>query len=178
MTAPSPGDGFDNGAHDAADLNTKLVDPVNFLLAPPRAQLRQTAAQTLANNTSTAITFTTEDFDSEGGHSTSSNTSRYVAAYAGWYLVTGGIAYSNSATGARYAWLRVNGSDLAGSMASLTSVGASDFAGVNVRSRYVSLNVGDYVEIVGHQTSGGNLDTVVSPTRNQSTLSVVWRFKI
>lgn len=173
-TVPIPGDGVDQGSVDATTFNTKLVDPINFLQNPPLAVLRQTVAQTLANNTSTVITFTTEDEDSENGHDNSTNPSRYTAVYAGWYWVAGAICYSTSATGARYTWLRVNGSDLNGSMSSLPTVSSADFAGVATRARLVSLVVGDYVELVGHQTSGGNLDTVISPARNQSTLSIVW----
>ena len=63
---------------------------------------------TLTNATPAALTFTTEDVDSSGMHSTSSNTSRATAVYPGWYLHSGQSSYVFNSTGIRADWWAVN----------------------------------------------------------------------
>lgn len=70
------------------------ADALNEQFDPPTGRLVQTVAQTgIADNTTTAVTFTTEDLDTEGFHSTSSNTSRVTPTVAGWYRVYGSVAF-------------------------------------------------------------------------------------
>lgn len=135
----------------------------------PYARLRQTVAQSIANATYTAVTFTTEDYDSAGGHSTSSNTSRYTAQVAGAYVFGGGGAFAVNAAGTRSSRWALNGTAIPGSTSpgfdpSITSV-------VVARPLVVQLGVGDYVELQLRQSSGGSLNTSVT-SDDQSTMSV------
>lgn len=154
-----------------AELNA-LVAAISFNLNPPIARLRQTSAQSLTNGAPTAITMDTHDEDSVNGHSTSSNTSRYTAVYAGWYRVSGGVSYAVNSTGVRAAYWYVNGSVINGSEAMGPSSTAV-FHSTSARSTLVYLNVGDYVELYGYQTSGAGLNTAVSG-QSSSSMSVEW----
>lgn len=140
------------------------------LLTPIIAQMRQTTLQSVNSSTFTALTFTTEDVDTAAGHSTSSNTSRYVATVAGWYQVSGAVCFANNATGRRGSAWAVNGTTLNGSEALVQT--ASNIISVPSRTMLVQLGIGDYVELMGWQESGGALNTAVTTTQ-QSTMTVV-----
>lgn len=157
----------------AAMLNSNIRDAGQFWVSNrPRALLRQTVAQNLLNNTPTAITYDVEDLDNDGGHSTSSNTSRYVAQTAGWYHVTGLVSYSTNTTGARGTRIGVNGSTVNASQ-SLAQTSASSAATGILATRLVFLNAADYVEIFGFQLSGGTLATNAA-TDGACNMSIFW----
>lgn len=153
-----------------------MRDAVNFALGVPLAQMRQTTLQTLANNTWTALTFGAEDVDTDvdnvGGHSTSSNTSRFTARYPGWYQCSGAVGFAANVTGIRGARWAVNGVAMDAGGPTLQTTGSS-FAVIPAATEAFYLTVGDYVELFALQVSGGNLDTAVVSTV-QSTMVVLW----
>jgi hypothetical protein len=148
---------------------------VDFLSAPPQAELRATTVQSITNNTPTPILYDAEDSDTHGGHSTSSNTSRYTAQVAGWYLCSGNVSMTGSATNRRGCWWRKNGADVAGTEAVISA--GDDTAGLTIpaRAKLIFLAVGDYVELVGYQDSGGPLNTVVAGSTPQPSMSITWK---
>lgn len=149
---------------------SNLLSVSAFLLAPPIAELRQTVVQSIPNNSATAVLFDTEDVDSAGGHSTSVNTSRYTAVYAGWYEIGGAVVITGNATGTRAGQVNVNGAAVNG-MNTYALGSVSIPASLVMRTRKLFLNVGDYVEMLAYQTSGGALNTDVTGA-NQSTMSI------
>ena len=148
---------FTSGVATSSEANAYIRDPV-------------------ADSTITAVTFTAEDVDTDvtgtGGHDNVTNNTRYTAVYAGWYQVAGGINFTANGTGDRFAWWRVNGTDVNGSSGFLGADATNDNV-VMPRTKLVFLNVGDYVELIGFQSSGAPLNTLVSG-RAQSNMSVVW----
>lgn len=159
----------------AAELNSNIRDALNFLLAPPLAVLRQTVAQSTANSAWTAISFDTEDFDRDGGHSTSTNASRYVAQTTGWYLVVGSCGWASNTTGIRAFGIVQNG-DLNNSMYGRVQIApATGTFGTSVSSMaFLYLNAGtDYVEIYMFQNSGAALNTGVAGV-DAPRMQVVW----
>lgn len=79
---------------DLSNLASDIDTDVGLLYSRPTGRLVQTVTQTLAHNSGVPITYTTEDLDSAGYHSTSSNTSRVVPLRAGWYRVYGSVAFT------------------------------------------------------------------------------------
>lgn len=153
----------------ASYFNTYINGPIGYLLAPPIFQGRQTSSQTLTTGTFTAVTFDAEDVDSAGGHSTSSNTSRYTAQYAGWYQGGGGCAFAANATGRRMSRFAVNGTTLNGSMAGIPANAATiPYA---LRPTFIFLNLSDYMEQSAFQDSGGNLGTFITNGEYQPTMN-------
>jgi len=163
---------FAVGVLASTAMNSGVRDPLNFLLSPPAAKLRQTSAQSLTTSVAAAITFDVEDLDNVGGHSTVTNTSRYTAVYAGWYFCGGGVGYASNATGLRGAEFAVNGTVVNGVGVLLSAITGATTR-VPCRGILVFLNVGDYVEVLGFQSSGGALNTAVTGTE-QPSMSVVW----
>lgn len=170
-TVPSSHD-FVSGVATSSEANAYIRDPIAYMLARPIAKLRQTVAQSLTSGAFTPITFTTEDVDSAGAHDTVTNTSRYTAVYAGWYLVSYTVGFAVSATGRRIAYLTVNGTAVGGTGVALGAF--ATFATVITASSMVFLNVGDYVEVNGYQDSGGPLNTSVAQAYEMSSMTVIW----
>ena len=119
--------------------------------------LYNSGAQTLANNTATAITFDSEHFDTDGFHSTSTNTSRITipTGKGGYYLFLAFAEWSNSSSGRRYLLLKKNGS---GGVEFETLAPPSTASPSAIFYYITSTAVGDYFEIFGEQSSGGNLN--------------------
>lgn len=159
-------------------LGQNLAEAVEGQIArldnPAVAQVRQTTAQTIANNTWTSLIFQVDDIDTHNGHLTgvSDNQRRYTAQVAGMYLLSGCVAWAASSAGQRWSrWAR-NGTEINGSLASAEANGSGQQMAV-ARTMVVSLGVGDYIELQAWQSSGGNLDTYVGVTAAQSSMTVV-----
>lgn len=142
--------------------------------AQPSAQMRQTSAQSLSHATFTAITFTTEDYDSHGGHDNATNPSRYTAPIDGQYELSGGVGFTANASGFRALVWSKNGTRIAGSQTSAAAIGGGASQPMAARTIKVQLVAGDYVELVAYQDSGGGaLNTSVS-NDEQSSMTVTY----
>jgi hypothetical protein len=167
---------FTDGIATSSEANSFVRDPINFLLAPPIALLRQTVLQSLTTAVMTAITFDVEDLDTNvagtSQHDNVTNNSRFTAVYAGWYQVSGGVGVASSTAGRRACRWAVNGTFLNGSAVYLPA-NPSGTCEVPSRTHLLYLNVGDYVELQGYQDSGGSLNTATT-TDTMSTMAVRW----
>jgi hypothetical protein len=123
--------------------------------------LQGSAVQSIGNATWTALTLDTNVFDSYSGHSTSSNTSRYVCQAAGWYTCAGVYVAAANSTANRGARLQVNGTAVQGSAAFVQAAGTGNASGVTTPTRDVYLNAGDYLELAAWQGSGAALNTAI-----------------
>lgn len=157
----------------AANINA-FGTVLSFLKLPPIVEMNQTVAQSYSSSSTpaTGATFTTEVVDSSGMHSTSSNTSRCVAVYPGWYEHGGGCGFVANATGSRGGEYAVNGSAVNGSFVWLPANG-SGFTATPFRRKLIFLNATDYSEAWLAQTSGGNLNTSVTSIE-QTSFSLKW----
>lgn len=152
-------------------LNTNVRDAVNFLLSPPRARVWQSVAQTITNSTGTptAVTFTSEDVDTDTIHSVASNTSRMTIVTPGRYRCTGSVGIAANATGVRTLRLQKNG---------VTTIAAVRQAGTAAATQYMQITedilcvTGDYIELTIEQNSGGSL--ALSNSSDVTYLHVVW----
>lgn len=134
----------------------------------------QATAQSMPNNVWTAVTMDTEVIDTDGGHSTTTNTSRYTSQVAGYYLVTGCTAFASNSTDYRGAAIYKNGVQVVGG-ANVQIANAGARTAVVVQSPIIiQLAVGDYIEMYGNQVSGAALNTQadVSAGKNCSLLAV------
>lgn len=116
-------------------------------------------AQSIVNNTETAIAMDTEVYDTDGAHSTVTNNSRYTVVTAGKYWLAHQVEWASSATGTRDVYFRVNGgatnylkSHWGGSLPAASH--CQQTCGILP----VTLIVGDYIEAYCLQTSGGALN--------------------
>ena len=118
--------------------------------------LYKNASQTISNDATTAITFPQETFDTDGFHSTVTNTSRITipTGQGGYYIVTATCLWADNSSGHRRWLLYKNGAVDFG-----VRTGASSAGGVGLTFAAVrNYAAGDYIEMFGYQNSGGNLD--------------------
>lgn len=142
------------------------ADLLNDNLGRPAGRLRQGTAQTgIVNSTATAITFTASDeIDTDGFHSTSTNTSRVTPTVAGLYQVQGGVAIAGATDfTAVQAYLALNGSALAPAHR-ITPGTASQTLVLPVSALIQCNGSTDYFEIyyVATRSGAGTSSTVVS----------------
>ena len=121
----------------------------------PLVRLVQAAAQSIANNTTTALTFGTgsEDIDTDGYHSESSSNTRVTPTRAGIYKATVTTAFAPSAAQTAVdAMVGKNGSITQPQVR--LSPGTSNIAKAQMASALISINgTGDYIEGFARQIS-------------------------
>lgn len=120
--------------------------------------LSKSTSQSIANNTFTALTWDQEANDSDGFHSTSSNTSRITipTGKGGKYFVFYRALWHTNGTGDRRNVIRKNGVVTAVDsvyFGTPTSAGHAGAPGYQI----LNLAAGDYIEHFVLQVSGGNL---------------------
>lgn len=98
--------------------------------------------------------------------------SRLTCQVAGLYLIGGAIGWSINGTGDRLAALRLNGADYPGSASNIDAP-AAYHATVDIGLQFVDLAVNDYIELVGHQTSGAALAPAPNNTNQCGRLTAV-----
>ncbi len=110
------------------------------------------AGQNISNTTYTALTYDSENYDTDAFHSTATNTSRLTipAGKGGKYSVTAFVNWDNNSTGRRIVALYKNGVNTK-TLANETSSGYLGQLGAYT----IVLAVADYIEIFVYQDSGG-----------------------
>lgn len=119
----------------------------------------RSANLTVSNTTETFVTWDTESFDTDGFHSTSTNTSRITipSGKAGKYLITAWGGFAGNATG--YRQMSIIRNNYAGTPLRFgnMAIPGSTVGGAMSLSGIADLSVGDYLEMSIYQSSGGNL---------------------
>lgn len=161
---------FVDGLLVASQLN-QLGDALRFVMAPPKVKAYQTVAQSLPNGSLTTITLDSTEFDPytmwDAGLPT-----RITIKYAGYYFVSGGVAFVLNTSSYRYVRIAVNGSTLVDGNTAVAPV-PSISTRVPARATITYLDVDDYVELSAQQASGGALNTGVA-IGDGSDLVVSW----
>lgn len=137
------------------------------------ARARATAAQAIVTATQTAITFNAEDFDTDGFHSTSTNTSRITipAGLGGKYLLIASGGFASNATGLRTWRFRKNGVDFLAPHAATAGVAGSSIS-IPI-SAVADFIAGDYIEFVVYQDSGADLSFGSAAIDSQANIQIM-----
>ena len=138
----------------SADANSYIRDEIVTCACVARAN----GTQGIANNTTTNVLWQTEDYDTDGMHSTASNTNLFTPTYSGIYVIQGAIELTNGSGGTiREVWVRKNGAGQYGIQAELYTVNGYwwDF---DVHSVPVSMNgTTDNLELTVYHDQGTTL---------------------
>jgi hypothetical protein len=123
--------------------------------------LWQSTDISLANDTTVALTWNSENFDTDAFHSTSTNTGRITipSALDGKYHINGAISFVGGAAGFRRVDVLKNGTVFiyGGNIASASASGGTQFIPFSV---LLDLVATDYVSISVSQSSGGTINTL------------------
>lgn len=155
--------------------NWQSIEKANAASAFVGAKAYNDAVQSIPNNTDTALTLNSEEYDTDTIHDTATNTSRATVPTGKggkWRIHYHTAASTASATGIRVAFLRKNGTTrIRGSNARVvgsTAVNVTLEGGADI-----DLLATDYVEVIVFQNSGGALDFGFSDASNASVVSTL-----
>ncbi len=133
------------------------------------------ANQSISDNSLTALSFNTEQYDTNAFHDTATNNSRLTVptGLGGRYLIVGTVEWAaNADANERFAGIRLNAS----SFLTSSSQPAINSASVTTKQVVVAiyeLAAGDYVELIVRQQSGGALNALANATA-APTLALHW----
>jgi hypothetical protein len=132
--------------------------------------LVDSATQSIPNNTSTSVTWDSEQLDTDNFHSTVTNTSRITipAGKGGKYLIFGGVAYDNNTTGYRNTQLYKNGANVR--IFGMTA--SAQYPSSQIQTTILDLVATDYLEIISEQNSGGSVTIFKGTSSIYGTFSV------
>lgn len=158
----SEGNGFGDFNKDANALRCNaLSSSINDCIG---ARVYNSIAQSIPNAASTALTFNSAYFDTDGMHDPLGvDPSRLTATTKGKYIVTANVGLDPNAVGTRSVGIKLNNSTFVAQQNWAGFTGDSNIVSV---SATISMNVGDYVQVVVYQNSGGALNTILY---NQAT---------
>lgn len=141
----------------AANWNELAADLKWLAEEAPTCRVYKATDTSIANNTPTALSFTSERFDIGGMHSTLTDPSRITipSGAGGIYRIWANVTFDVNATGLRTVAFQVNGSTMIGGDSRPGTASGSSIVNASVDAL---LAAGDYVECVVRQTSGGALD--------------------
>lgn len=167
-----------NGAPATVDITAKAAihrlgvssspsNPVNDGCTVYRAA----NVQSIANNTSTNVTFDTEVRDDTGYANLSTDNDRLTITNAGWYVISGAVVWAPNATGRRGLWLRRNsdGAIIGGAQIWENAV-TGGYDGSQQVQTVAYLDAGETVMLRCFQDSGGSLN--LSLTNGTPRLSI------
>ena len=125
------------------------------------------ATTTVANNSEAFFTYNSETYDTDGYHSTSTNTGRLTipTGKSGYYLVYSLARFAANANGVRTMQITQGASQTSIAVIEQTPGGVSSNTGFYASTiRYAA--AGDYFETKIYQTSGGDLNVLGGDNQN------------
>lgn len=119
------------------------------------ARVYNSAAQSISNATDTALSFDTENYDTDTIHDNSTNPSRLTCTTGGKYIIEGMATFAANATGVRTISIKLNGTTVLATQ-TIPSLSTGTVP-ISIHTVY-SLVATDYVELIVNQTSLGSLN--------------------
>ena len=133
-----------------------LSDDIVFLANPPKVRAYNSAAISITNATSTALTSNSERFDTDTMHSTATNTGRITFTTAGTYAIVGHASWASAAGNLRELTVRAGGAtQIAAQRAA--PIGAGFGSELSIATQY-DFTAGQYVELMAYQDSGAAIN--------------------
>lgn len=141
-------------------LNGHVRDNLSFLYNRATVSADRNASTTLSNDTWTTITFGNEDWDTNGLHSTVTNTGRLTipSGFDGIWLFTMMLDFDTNTSGSRGVRLVTNGSTL--NYGPMVPAATTTLRTRVSHTLMLDASAGDYFTVEGYQNRGGTLDVV------------------
>ena len=141
-------------------MNAHVKENLNFLYNRCTVSADRNASTTLSNDTWTTVTFGNEDWDTNGAHSTVTNTGRITipSGFGGIWLLTTMLDFDANTSGSRGVRFVTNGSTL--NYGPMVPAATTTLRTRVSHCLMLNLTAGDYVTVEGYQNRGGSLDIV------------------
>jgi hypothetical protein len=151
-----------------ADVVGVMRARVSGMIPAMFSQVWRSTNQALADATLTAISFDTVIRDDPACWAVASPT-RLTIKLAGAYIITGQCSFNTSATGRRVVGILLNGA----TYINYQTTNTNSVAPTHVTTTTIKyLAVGDYLEMIGYQNNGGNLNVLTS--NNSPMFGIAW----
>jgi hypothetical protein len=143
-------------------ITNSVVSGGGAMVGPGRGvMVTRVTNQSAATGTDTAISWTAAEAEHVNRFgdwwNLGTNPTRITVPYHGWYSITASLLWASNATGDRFLHLKKNGSTwLANSSNAAIATAITQTQMAIAATAYLS--AGDYVEIIGMQTSGGSIN--------------------
>jgi hypothetical protein len=147
---------FEDGLTVDITGSTAYINSTSSVPIGIGARVYNSTGTIVSNNTQTALTFDTERYDTDGMHSGTS--SQLFCNTAGKYLISFNASFEPHDTSWRLFGIYLNNTTIIGYV-SYPVVSVNQVCIGNITTIY-DLAVGDYVEAIVHQNSGGDLDII------------------
>lgn len=135
----------------------QVRDNLEFLIERPMCNVLGSAYRSITSGGSWPLTQSTERFDTDGMHSTTTNNSRITIQTAGLYYVYGTVVYQSAAGGYRKVQFLYNGSVTDEVQVVRGEAGFETTVSGSVLFPFV---VGDYIVMHASHNAGSNLDCI------------------
>lgn len=147
----------------AAQLNTDVRDNLSWLGTRKGFKIRRAATQSITTATTTAVSFDTEDSDTDAFGAVTATTYTIPTGLDGVYGITAQVTFSTSATGTQ-PFMRI----IAGGISYDSSVALA--TGIGSNSIIVPLAATNTIGVSVFQNSGGSINVT-------ATLWATWLFR-
>ena len=121
------------------------------------ATVYNSTSQNVLDNTWTNLAFDSEESDTPGWHSTSSNNSRITASTTGFFIASAKVVYAGAGGSGTYrddVDIEIDGASVVAAQTSWVEVNAFSKR-YSITTPVFSMSAGSYVEVWLRQTSGG-----------------------
>lgn len=153
-------------------MQARLSNMANFLLNPPMVRLRKTTAQSIPNNSHTAVSWDLVEVENYNMWDSTAPT-KVTPSVPGWYLGSAGISFLANTTGYREMDARVNGiAQIRIKLDPNANGGIMVMRGNTFLSPFNGTT--DFCEVTAFQNSGGSLGVSVDIIERQPDLSMRW----
>lgn len=146
----------------------QVTDPV----VKPYFQGYRVAAQSVPTSTDTVITWTGEYYDNGGTHTTNGTT--FIAPYTAYYRAQATVVFVENSVGYRQAVLRKDGVNVNGTASVQMAQQSLVPQPVSTPARRIFMTVGQTLDVVATQNSGGALNTTSGSGAFTSIFEVIW----
>jgi len=142
---------------------------LNNHTVPAMCRISQSGGQTINDATNTTITFSAEQFDTDGMHDLVTNNSRITINTAGVYLVVGSLNYTAGVSDDAALNILKNGS---GGNGAFVSFGPANTSAGMTTTTVLNLVVTDFLQLQAYQNNSANTSRTTDTTATY--LSAVW----
>lgn len=139
---------------------------VQDAILPPSVFAYHSSTVIINDDSGTVLAFNTEEFDTDTMHNTVTNNTRITFNTTGTYVVSGASSWSANPVNAYIKFLKNGTVDL------ILSQIVEDYRSMSLTT-IRDFVVGDYLELVVFQNSGGDLTTLATAGK-YSTFAAVW----